>query len=215
MATNFQPPRFYPIIDTAVVRATAFSAVGVAEAAAAAGVNILQYRHKDKWTQFEFDEAKTIAAICRDADILFVVNDRADFAQLLGAALHIGQDDLPPPAARRVVAEAVIGFSTHNAGQLRRAAGMPVDYLSLGPIFTTTSKERPDPVVGLEGLKTLRALTEKPLVAIGGITLENAAEVLAAGADSVAIISGILPAEQDRLPLRQRLSDLIRATNAA
>jgi len=207
METSFSPPRFYPIIDTAVLAPTVFSPIRVAEEAVAAGARILQYRHKDKWTQDEFDEASAIASVCRDAGILFVVNDRADFAQLLKAALHIGQDDLPPQAARRVVSDAVIGFSTHNAAQLKLAAGAPVDYLSLGPIFATKSKERPDPVVGLEGLKALRPLTSKPLVAIGGITLAHAAEVLAAGADSVAIISGILPEEQDHGLLRQKLSE--------
>jgi thiamine-phosphate pyrophosphorylase len=140
--------------------------------------------------------SREIAGICRDAGILFVINDRADFANLLGAALHIGQDDLPAPAARKVVPNAVIGFSTHNAAQMRRAIGSPVDYLSLGPVFPTKSKENPDPVVGLEGLRALRPLTSKPLVAIGGITLENAPEVLAAGADSVAVISGLLPLEK-------------------
>jgi len=206
MEIEFQPPRFYPIIDTAVLTPTVFSPIRVAEEAVSAGAKILQYRHKDKWTQDEFDEASAIASVCREAGILFVVNDRADFAQLLRAGLHIGQDDLPPQAARRVVSNAVIGFSTHNASQLRMAVGAPVDYLSLGPIFATTSKERPDPVVGLDGLQKLRPLTPKPLVAIGGITLANASEVLAAGADSVAIISGILPSEQDHGLLRQKLT---------
>ena len=179
MATNFTPPRFYPIIDTSLP----YLAVHVAEAVATAGAKILQYRHKGNWTQREYDEAREIAGICRDAGILFVINDRADFANLLGAALHIGQDDLPAPAARKVVPNVVIGFSTHNAAQMRRAVGAPVDYLSLGPIF-------------LEGLRALRPLTSKPLVAIGGITLDNASEVLAAGADSVAVISGLLPLEK-------------------
>jgi len=192
MEIRFTAPRFYPIIDTATLAGTAFSPVQVAEEAAAAGAKILQYRHKNNWTQYEFDEAKTIAGICKEAGILFIVNDRADFAHLLGAGLHIGQDDLPPQAARHVVSRAVIGFSTHNAAQLRGAAGAPVDYLSLGPVFATKSKARPDPVIGLDGLRALRPLTSKPLVAIGGITLENAPDVLAAGADSVAVISGIV-----------------------
>jgi thiamine-phosphate pyrophosphorylase len=193
METEFQPPRFYPIIDTAVLAAANVSPIHLAEAAVVAGAKILQYRHKGIWTQTEFDEAKAIAQVCNQSHVLFVVNDRADFAHLLGAGLHIGQDDLPPEAARRVVSTAILGLSTHNAGQLRRAVGAPVNYLSLGPIFATKSKEKPDPVVGIEGLTMLRSLTTKPLVAIGGITLENASDVLAAGADSVAIISGLLP----------------------
>ncbi len=162
-----------------------------------AGVKILQYRHKDDWTHENFDEARVLATLCEEAHILFVVNDRADFAHLLEAGLHIGQDDLSPAAARTVVGDAVLGFSTHNVNQLKLGDGELVDYLSLGPIFATRSKLRPDPVVGLVGLRKLRSLTSKPVVAIGGITLANAADVLAAGADSVAVISGVLPPEHN------------------
>ncbi len=124
--------------------------------------------------------------------VLFVVNDRADLAALTGAALHLGQDDLTPTAARKVVgAKTLIGFSTHNESQLRAAAAEPADYLALGPIFGTASKQNPDPVVGLDELRRLRPLTDRPLVAIGGITRANAQSVLAAGADSVAIIGDL------------------------
>jgi thiamine-phosphate pyrophosphorylase len=205
MRINFQPPRFYPIIDTGVLARTAFSPIQLAETAAVSGVKILQYRHKDNWTQAQFDEAEAIASICKEAEILFIINDRADYAHLLGAGLHIGQEDLPPVAARKVVAQAVIGFSTHSGLQMRLASQEPVDYLSLGPIFPTQSKERPDPVVGIDGLKALRVLTTKPLVAIGGITLENAPAVLTAGANSVAVISGILPEGSGVIELRDRL----------
>ncbi len=199
-------PRFYPIIDTAVIATSLFKPIEVAEEAIAAGAKILQYRHKDNWTQTAFNEAKVIGELCRQANIPFIVNDRADFAKLLNAGLHIGQDDLPAPAARQIVGSVIIGFSTHNAPQLKRAVGSPVDYLSLGPIFETKSKEKPDPVVGVDGLKKLRPLTDKPLVAIGGITLENAESVFATGANSVAIISGILIPEASRSLLRQRLT---------
>lgn len=212
MQTSFHPPRFYPIVDTSVLRGSPFSPVELAEEAAAAGVRILQYRHKDNWTQAHFNEAKAIAAICRKAGILFIINDRADYAQLLGAGLHIGQEDLPPPAARIVVPNAVIGFSTHNALQLRRAGDIAADYLSLGPIFATQSKERPDPVVGVDGLHALRVLATKPVVAIGGINLKNAADVLAAGADSVAVISGLLPDVPTRAELGQRFQEWLRKT---
>jgi thiamine-phosphate pyrophosphorylase len=212
MSIPFHPPRFYPIIDTSLLAGLPFSPLDVAEEAAAAGVKILQYRHKDNWTQAHFDEAKQIAAICAEANILFVINDRADYARLLGAGLHIGQEDLPPVAARMVLSKAIIGFSTHNAMQLRRAGEIPADYLSLGPIFTTYSKERPDPVVGVDGLHALRVLTSKPLVAIGGITLENASKVLSAGADSVAVISGILPVAPIRSELRRRLEEWLSLT---
>ncbi len=175
-----------------------------------AGVKILQYRHKDTWTQAHFDEAKQIATLCHDRGVLFVMNDRADFARLLGAALHIGQDDLIPAAARVVVSDEVIGFSTHNEEQLKWADEERIEYVSVGPIFGTNSKSRPDPVVGLEGLRRLRTFTEKPLVAIGGITLENALEVLGAGADSVAVISALLPGACNRMALRHRAEEWMR-----
>src|SRR5262249_51808870 len=125
-----------------------------------------------------------------------VVNDRADLAVLFGAILHLGQDDLPPAAARRVTGPNVrIGFSTHNETQLRSADAEPVDYLAIGPIFGTASKQNPDPVVGIRELARLRPLTAKPLVAIGGITRSNATAVIDAGADSVAIIGDLFPEE--------------------
>ncbi len=110
-----------------------------------------------------------------------MVNDRVDFANLLDAAVHLGQTDLPPAAARKIVADGVIGFSTHNRVQLELGNEEPVDYLALGPIYTTASKLDPDPVVGVDGLRTLRKLTTKPLVAIGGITLANASRSLGCG----------------------------------
>lgn len=207
MQNSFRPPRFYPIIDTSVLAPTGFSPLQVAEEAVRAGVKILQYRHKDNWTQSHFDEAKSIADLCKSAGILFVINDRADFASLLGGGLHIGQDDLPAVAARAVVPNAIIGFSTHNAFQLRRSADLPVNYISLGPIFATQSKDRPDPVIGVDGLRALRVISSMPLVAIGGITLLTAADVLSSGADSVAVISGILPSSPDRGQLQLQLRE--------
>jgi thiamine-phosphate pyrophosphorylase len=207
MAVPFRIPRFYPILDTAVLRSNGVSVIHAAEALLSAGAKILQYRHKHSWTQPEYDEAKRLADLCHEAGVLFVINDRADFAHLLAAALHVGQDDLPPVAARRVIGEAVMGFSAHNRRQLENGNAEPVEYLSLGPIFATTSKSKPDPVIGIAGLKKLRPLTRKPLVAIGGITLENAADVVAAGADSVAIISGLLPLETRAREWVQLLSE--------
>ena len=189
----FRLPRFYPILDTAVLAAHNCEVVETAKVLIQSGAKILQYRHKASWSQAEYDQANQISELCRTADVDFVLNDRADYAQLLGSALHIGQDDLPPVASRKIVPDAVIGFSTHNRRQLARADEEPVQYLSLGPIFSTTSKLNPDLVVTVDGLRSLRSLTKKPLVAIGGITLENAADVLRAGADTVAIISGFLP----------------------
>ena len=195
----FQLPRFYPIVDTVALAARGWSALGFAEALLAAGVRILQYRHKEAWSQRHFNEAKSFAASAKSAGALFVVNDRVDFANLLDAAVHLGQTDLPPVAARKIVAEGIIGLSTHNRPQMDRANEEPVNYLAIGPIYATKSKARPDPVVGVDGLRSMRKLTSKPLVAIGGITLENASEVLEAGADSVATVAGILPAELEQV----------------
>lgn len=204
MPVPFKLPRFYPILDTVTLQVRNCSALLAAEALFEAGVTILQYRHKDDWTQAHFDEAKILAQRCQDLGVLFVLNDRADYARLLRTALHVGQDDLPPAAARTVIGDEIMGFSTHNASQLQRATQEPVEYLSLGPIFATQSKLRPDPVVGLDGLRKLRALIEKPLVAIGGITLQNARDTLDAKADSLAVISDILPEDADRKAVRRR-----------
>jgi thiamine-phosphate pyrophosphorylase len=208
--TAFRLPRFYPIVDTAVLQQNRFSILDAAEGLVEAGVKILQYRHKEAWLQAHYDEAEKVRDICHQAGVLFVINDRADFAHLLGAALHLGQDDLPPVAARRVVKDEVMGFSTHNRGQLIRAEEEPVEYLSLGPIFSTISKARPDPVVGITGLRELRPLTRKPLVAIGGIQMQNARDVLAAGADAVAVISAICTGNAGRAGIRRRAEEWMR-----
>ena len=168
-------PPFYPIV----------SDVATAEALLEAGAQIIQYRNKKFLSRAAFDDASRIAELCRCAGALFVVNDRADIARLLNAALHLGQDDLAPSDARRILpASSIIGFSTHNEQQLLAGDAEPVDYLAIGPIFATASKQDPDPVVGLDRLRTLRPLTQKPLVAIGGITRALAPQVFEAGADS-------------------------------
>jgi len=132
--------------------------------------------------------------MCADAGALFVINDRADMAMMLDCGLHVGQDDLPPAAARGLIgAGRVLGFSTHNEEQFRIAEVEPVDYIAIGPIFGTASKLNPDPEVGLDKLRRRRTLTKKPLVAIGGITRATVRDVLAAGADSVAIIGDLYP----------------------
>ena len=129
-------------------------------------------------------------------DSKLIVNDRADVAQLTGAAgVHLGQDDLPAAAARALLGpDKIIGWSTHTLEQVEQGNALPVDYLAFGPVFATTTKADTQPVVGLEGLQAARARTRKPLVAIGGITAENAAQALASGADSVAVIAGWMAA---------------------
>ena len=209
MPVPFRLPKFYPILDISSLSARNVPVLTAAEAMLEAGVKILQYRCKENWTQARFDEAAQIASICERSGVLFVMNDRADYAHLLHAALHLGQADLPPVAARIIISDEVLGFSTHNRAQLSRAREEPVEYVSLGPIFTTSSKAAPDPVVGVNGLREMRPLTAKPLVAIGGINFENALDVLAVGADSVAVISGLLPDECNRKTLKQRAREWI------
>ncbi|HUE24748.1 MAG TPA: thiamine phosphate synthase [Bryobacteraceae bacterium] len=201
-------PRVYPILDTGTLEARDFPMARAAAALLEGGAGILQLRHKQHWGRAVFDAAREIARMCREAGALFVVDDRADIAMLLDAGLHVGQDDLPPRDARRLLgSDAVIGFSSHNVQQVCAAGGEPVDYLAFGPVFPTASKRNPDPVTGIEALKECRALVEKPLVAIGGITRETAAAVLAGGADSVAAIGDLLPAELTSGSLRQRMEE--------
>lgn len=209
MPVPFELPRFYPILDMRLLAEHSSDAVKCAQGLIDGGARILQFRHKDDWTQQNFDTAKRIAELCRQAGVLFLLNDRADFARMLGAALHVGQDDLSPVAARRVIGDEVIGFSTHNRAQIMRANDEPAEYLSLGPIFETKSKNNPDPVVGIQGLRTLRPLTRKPLVAIGGITQLNACEVLEAGANSVAVISALFVNSADRGWMRRTAQNWI------
>ena len=208
-------PPVYPILDTASVSRTGLSVLGVAEAFLAGGAEILQFRHKDFWSRETFAAAEQVARLCRHGGVPFIVNDRADYAAMLGAGLHIGQDDLTPADARCVVGrEAALGFSTHNPEQMRAAQSEPVDYVAFGPVFTTLSKKRPDATVGVEGLTLVRAVTTKPLVAIGGITLENAAASWSAGADSVAVIGGLLHGCGTTGALRERMATFVLAGKA-
>lgn len=208
-------PRFYPIVDTELLEARGFGAVEAAAALLEAGVRILQYRHKGQFTRARYEEAGRIAALAREAGALFVVNDRADIAALLDAGLHLGQDDLSPADARRVVGGArVVGYSTHNEAQMRQALDQCVDYVAFGPVFVTSSKHNPDPTVGLELLRRVRGLTDKPLVAIGGITRDTAGAVFEAGADSVAVIGDLYPTTLDAAGLRGRGEEWRSITDA-
>lgn len=172
------------------------------------GARMLQLRHKGFWSREIFGKARRIASLSAESGALFIVNDRADYANLLHAGLHLGQDDLLPTDARIVIGDqAIIGFSTHNTEQMRAAQCEPIDYVAFGPIFTTASKQRPDPCVGIEGLRAARALTSKPLVAIGGITRDNASTCWKAGADSVAVIADIYPTPCRHEALRARMAE--------
>jgi thiamine-phosphate pyrophosphorylase len=188
-------PRLYPILDTALLSTHESCLATAAQAMLDAGAQILQIRHKGHWTRDLFDEAGGVARLCERAGVPLIVNDRADIALLLHAGLHIGQDDIPPCDARRLIGDATLGYSTHNAEQLAAASRELVDYTAIGPIFATRSKINSDPVVGISHLRQWRRLAAKPLVAIGGITRENAVSVLEAGADSLAVIGDLLPAD--------------------
>ncbi|MCU1235085.1 MAG: thiamine-phosphate pyrophosphorylase [Candidatus Solibacter sp.] len=209
-------PRVYPILDTESLDRRDISLETAAAAFLDGGAGILQIRHKSHWSRDIYDSARTVARLCREAGSPLIINDRADFAMLLDAGLHIGQDDLSPRDARRLMGpDAPIGFSSHNLNQLCAAGGEPVDYVALGPVFITGSKLNPDPVTGIEELRRCRPLIDKPLVAIGGITQENALQVLNAGADSVAVISGLLPEPATALALRERMEQWQKLVKAA
>ncbi len=209
-------PRVYPILDTESLDRHAVALETAAAALLDGGAGILQIRHKRHWSRCFFESARTVARLCREAGAALIVNDRADFALLLEAGLHVGQDDLPPRDARRLVGpDGIVGFSSHNVSQLCAAGGEPVDYVALGPVFATASKLNPDPVTGVEEIRRCRSLIEMPLVAIGGITQENALEVLRAGADSVAVIAGLLPEPATAHSLRERMEQWQQLVKAA
>ena len=187
-------PRLYVILDAGMLTESA----GVtAKKLIAEGVQLLQYRNKLAPARELLNDSLAIADAARAAQCLFFVNDRPDVAWLAGASgVHVGQEDLEVAQAREVMGpERWVGVSTHSLQQFEQAVASSADYIAVGPIYPTTSKANPDPVVGLELLRRVRPLTAKPIVAIGGITLRRAPEALEAGADSVAVISGILQAE--------------------
>ena len=199
-------PRLYPILDTASLERRGCGVEKAAGAFLEGGADILQFRHKGHWSRTRFEQASAVARMCREQDVLLIVDDRADIAMLLGAGLHVGQDDLPPRDARKLIGpDAILGFSSHNPQQLGQAGGEPANYIAFGPVFPTASKHNPDPVVGVEQLSSCRGLTDKPLVAIGGITRQNARAVFAAGADSVAVIGDLLPEDCTSRSLRERM----------
>ena len=201
-------PRVYPILDTESLEARGLEVAQAAAAMLEGGARILQFRHKPEWRRRTFEIAKEVAELCEQAGAMFIVNDHADFAALLGAGLHVGQDDLAPADARKLLGEnGLLGFSTHNPEQFCAACSEPADYLAIGPVYGTSSKRNPDPVAGLHTVARCREFDRRQLVAIGGITLSNAADVLRAGADSVAIIAGLFPDTVNASSLRKRMEE--------
>jgi len=197
------PPRLYAIVDAAFFSMSQ-EVVTFCEGLVAGGCTLLQYRNKSGNARVILDQALGLRRHSRarvpaphvpePRELKLIMNDRADLclaAEFDG--VHVGQDDLSPEAVRKIIGpDRWLGVSTHNPEQIRQADRTSADYLAIGPVFSTSSKDKPDPVVGLDGVRRARQLTRKPLVAIGGITRANAASVIEAGADSVAVISDLL-----------------------
>lgn len=189
-------PRLYPILDAEALARAGVPLTTAAHALRDAGVRWVQYRDKRASDAEVAERMRELRAIFPVGEAVLLLNDRVELCVATGAdGVHIGQEDMAPKAARRVLdAERLLGVSTHNVEQLRAALKTgAADYLAIGPVYATGSKENPDPVVGLEGVRAARELTRLPLVAIGGITGANAREVIEAGADAVAVISALLP----------------------
>jgi thiamine-phosphate pyrophosphorylase len=192
-------PRFYPILDASCFPAAELL-LTAAEQFLKAGAEIIQYRDKLSDAGTALVQARALRELCSRTGVSapqglkLIMNDRADLclaAEFDG--VHVGQDDLSPESARKIIGpERWLGVSTHNPQQVREAEKTSADYIAIGPVFATASKVNPDPVIGLEGVRQARALTRKPLVAIGGITRENCRSVIDAGADSVAVISDLI-----------------------
>jgi thiamine-phosphate pyrophosphorylase len=185
-------PKIYPITDT---RLTGLSHAAQVERLIDGGARFIQLREKYLSPKIFYEDARTALEIARKAGVKIIINDRVDIAIALKAdGVHLGQDDLPPERARAILGEkAIIGFSTHSIRQAIEAVKMPVNYIAIGPVFTTQTKENPDETVGVDGVREVReAIGDFPLVAIGGISTENFASVFEAGADSLAIIKAIL-----------------------
>ena len=195
-ARTFALPRLYPILDAALLSSANLPIEAFARALYAVGIRFLQYRDKDSTDELVLERAAILRSIFPKTESTLILNDRAHLcvpAEFDG--VHVGQDDLPPRQVRELIGpDRILGVSTHNPRQVAAADREPVDYIAIGPIFGTRSKINPDPVVGRDGISRSRATTKKPLVAIGGITLANSQMLLRAGADSLAVISALIPA---------------------
>jgi thiamine-phosphate pyrophosphorylase len=184
-------PALYAILDCGGGREAAIS---MARVLVDAGVRLIQLRDKRASARVVYEVARELNEKFSPRGVRVIVNDRPDIAALIGAGgVHVGQEDLPVEEARKICgAGCWVGVSTHNIEQFLEAERTSADYIAVGPIFATATKENPDPVVGLEFLRAARRLTQKPLVAIGGITIESAEAVYRAGADSLAVVRDLI-----------------------
>ena len=185
-------PALYAILDASSFPDTKGLCLAARELVAG-GVTLLQYRNKSGNARQMLKQARELKR-CLPASVKLIMNDRADLCLAAGFdGVHVGQDDLSPEGARAVIGDRLwVGVSTHNTKQLAEADKTSADYLAIGPVFETRSKATPDPVIGLDGVRQARALTRKPLVAIGGVARENCRSVIEAGADAVAVISDLI-----------------------
>ena len=192
---TFQLPPLYAIVDAELTMRSGMQLAEFASQLDAAGVQLVQYRDKTGSSQEILLAAEILGRSFSRSDQTKILNDYAELVTASGwDGVHVGQSDVSLRLARESVGTGrLVGVSTHTDEQVRRAEATDADYIAVGPVFGTTSKANPEPVIGLEGLKRARALTSKPLVAIGGITTQNARAVMDAGADSVALISALLP----------------------
>ncbi len=190
-------PPLYAILDVAAVNSEA----RIPEMLTESGVRLIQIRDKQASARAVFEASKGLVARLSSKDVRVIINDRPDIAAMVGAeGVHVGQDDLPVEAARACCGGGLwVGVSTHDPEQFQLAMATSADYIAAGPIFPTATKENPDPVVGLELIRAARQLTRKPLVAIGGITVQSAESVYRAGADSIAVVSDLLSAPNPAL----------------
>ena len=212
METHFKLPRLYALTD---VQLSGRSHAEQVRLLSQGGASLVQLREKQLPALQFYEDAKAAVEVASEFGVQLIINDRVDIAMATGASgVHLGQDDMPPEAARKLLGPAaIIGYSTHNVAQAINASTLPIDYLAIGPIFSTSTKTDTAPVLGLDGLRTVRqSIRGVSLVAIGGITAANARAVIEAGADSVAVISALLSdpdqITQTAASLIQSLSDL-------
>jgi len=216
---NLVFPRLYAIIDPSLLT---ISELELAETLAGSGVELIQYRNKTASSRHFFEISRQLSGALGARGVRLIVNDRADIAVLSGAGgVHVGQEDLGVEEARAICGglggfggkDRWVGVSTHTLEQLAAADRTSADYIALGPIFPTATKKNLDPVVGTELLRQARRLTRKPLIAIGGITLDRAAEVYRAGADSLAVIRDLIAAPNPAVRAREYLDVAASATS--
>ena len=207
---SFELPQLYPLTDAAL---SGLSHAEQVERLIDGGATLIQLREKDLSPIEFYSQAKAALRVARKRGVRIIINDRVDLALSLRAdGVHLGQDDLPPDVARRLLGEnAIIGLSTHNVEQAREAVNSPVTYLAIGPVFSTSTKRDTASEVGLEGIRAVRrAVGTMPLVAIGGIAEDNARQVIDAGADAVALIGALLSRPEQTVMRTRRMFQTLR-----